>query len=143
MIQATTKLFPVWAIVFSCVAYVIPSWFSGLAPLIPYLLGMVMLGMGLTLKGESFRTVLTRPRTVLTGVALPDAIASPAQRLFTQGYRYAFPLTVRGRKVGVVVSSHRFGDLPLSSNDLDLIRQLLNQASLAIEKAVVHDPVAV
>ena len=74
MIQATTKLFPVWAIVFSCVAYVIPSWFSGLAPLIPYLLGMVMLGMGLTLKGESFRTVLTRPRTVLTGVALQFGI---------------------------------------------------------------------
>ena len=74
MIQATTKLFPVWAIVFSCAAYVMPSWFSGMAPLIPYLLGVVMLGMGLTLTGESFRTVLTRPQTVLTGVALQFGI---------------------------------------------------------------------
>ena len=38
-----------------------------------------------------------------------------------------------------MVSSHRYGDLPLSSNDLDLIRQLLNQASLAIENAHLLD----
>jgi BASS family bile acid:Na+ symporter len=70
VIRVTTKLFPLWAIAFSTLAYLQPSWFSGLAPLIAYLLGVVMLGMGLTLTGESFRTVLTRPKTVVTGVAL-------------------------------------------------------------------------
>ncbi len=75
----------------------------------------------------------------LSGVALPDAIASPAQRLFMQGYRYAFPLSVRGRRVGALVCSHRFGDVPLSSDDLDLVRQFMNQASLAIENAHLLD----
>lgn len=74
MIGATTKLFPVWAILFSFLAYEVPGWFSPLAPLIPYLLGVVMLGMGLTLTGASFRSVVTRPRTVLTGVALQFGI---------------------------------------------------------------------
>jgi bile acid:Na+ symporter, BASS family len=74
VLRTTTKLFPVWAILFSCLAYGMPGLFSGWAPLIPYLLGAVMLGMGLTLTGESFRTVLTRPRTVLAGVALQFGI---------------------------------------------------------------------
>ena len=48
-----TKLFPLWAIGLSAVAYVFPQWFTGLAPAIPILLGVVMLGMGLTLTGAS------------------------------------------------------------------------------------------
>jgi bile acid:Na+ symporter, BASS family len=74
VVRATTKLFPVWAIALSCLAYAEPGSFRGLSPLIPYLLGVVMLGMGLTLTGESFRAVLTRPRTVLAGVVLQFAI---------------------------------------------------------------------
>jgi bile acid:Na+ symporter, BASS family len=74
LLRLGTKLFPLWAIAFSCLAYGVPDWFSGLAPLVPYLLGVVMLGMGLTLTGASFGTVLTRPRTVLAGVALQFGI---------------------------------------------------------------------
>ena len=76
---------------------------------------------------------------VLSGIALPDAAASSVQRLFVAGYRYAFPLTVRDRRVGILTSSFRLGETPLSSEDQDLMRQLLNQAALAIENAHLVD----
>ncbi|HVT57814.1 MAG TPA: ATP-binding protein [Thermoanaerobaculia bacterium] len=71
----------------------------------------------------------------LDGVRLPGEPASPLQRLFIAGYRYAFPLTVRGREVGLVLASHKRELVPLNSEDLELIRHLLNQAALAIENA--------
>jgi hypothetical protein len=72
----------------------------------------------------------------LSGVEFPDAgEGSVAQRLFAAGYRYAFPLRVRNASIGFVVTGYRDDDLPLSSDDLELIRNLLNQAALAIENA--------
>lgn len=71
----------------------------------------------------------------LSGLALPLEVLSPAQEIFIGGYRYAFPLTVRGRGVGVVVAGFRHDQTPLNSDDTELIRHLLNQAALAIENA--------
>ncbi len=71
----------------------------------------------------------------LTGIALPDSSLESAQRLFLQGYRYAFPLSVRGRRIGVAVTGYKVEQVPLNSDDVLLVRQLLNQASLAIENA--------
>lgn len=71
----------------------------------------------------------------LSGLALPLETLSPAQEIFIAGYRYAFPLTVRGRGVGVVVAGFRHDQTPLNSDDTELIRHLLNQAALAIENA--------
>jgi hypothetical protein len=58
-----------------------------------------------------------------------------ATRLFVAGYRYAFPLTVRGRGLGVVLAGYKEDHAPLNSEDTELIRHLLNQAALAIENA--------
>ncbi len=71
----------------------------------------------------------------LSGLALPVEALSPAQRLFIAGYRYAFPLTVRGRGIGIVLASFKRDGSPLNSDDTELIRHLLNQAALAIENA--------
>ena len=71
----------------------------------------------------------------LSGMAMPGQPATPEQRLFLAGYRYAFPLEVRGRGVGIVLAGLRQGSTPLNSDDTELIRQLLNQAALAIENA--------
>ncbi|MEA2558957.1 MAG: two-component system, NtrC family, sensor kinase [Acidobacteriota bacterium] len=71
----------------------------------------------------------------LSGLALPMEELSPAQEIFIGGYRYAFPLTVRGRGVGIVVTGFRQDQTPLNSDDTELIRHLLNQAALAIENA--------
>ena len=71
----------------------------------------------------------------LGGTELPAGTPSPLQQLFIAGYRYAFPLSVRGRAVGLVLTGWKRDQTPLNSEDLDLIRHLLNQAALAIENA--------
>ncbi len=71
----------------------------------------------------------------LAGTELPGGPPSPLQLLFIAGYRYAFPLTVRGRGIGLVLTGFKRDQAPLSSEDFDLIRHLLNQAALAIENA--------
>ena len=64
-----TNAFPLWILVRSGVALVAPeffTWFSG--PWIVYGLGVIMLGMGLTLTVRDFREVLHLPRAGLIGV---------------------------------------------------------------------------
>ena len=75
----------------------------------------------------------------LSGIAMPGVPAPPAQLLFRCGYRYAFPLTVRDRRLGFLAASYRLGETPLSSEAQDPVRQLLNQAALAIENAYLLD----
>lgn len=65
-----TKLFPLWVILCALIAYLVPGPFKPMAPAITWLLGVVMLGMGLTMSLEDFRLVLQRPRDVLLGVVL-------------------------------------------------------------------------
>jgi BASS family bile acid:Na+ symporter len=65
-----TKLFPLWMILFAAVAYLVPDPFKPYAPCIPWLLGVVMLGMGLTMNLNDFRLVFKRPREVVAGVVL-------------------------------------------------------------------------
>jgi PAS domain S-box-containing protein len=71
----------------------------------------------------------------MTGVEFPTDELTPQQRLFTAGYRYAFPLQVRRNRIGILLSGYKRGELPLSSDDLELIRAVVNQASLALENA--------
>ena len=67
--QRLTDLFPLWAVLLAAVAISRPAPFTPLAPAIPWLLGVVMLSMGLTLELDSFRLVLRRPQVVAVGVA--------------------------------------------------------------------------
>ncbi|HEX6200869.1 MAG TPA: ATP-binding protein, partial [Thermoanaerobaculia bacterium] len=71
----------------------------------------------------------------LSGVSLPGRRLGVRQRLFIAGYRYAFPLTVRGGPVGLLITTFRVGEQPLSSDDLELVRQVTGGAALAIENA--------
>ncbi len=70
MIERTTSLFPLWAILFCFLAYLYPQGFIELKPAILYLLGVVMFGMGVTLTGRDFYRVMIRPRVIVTGVLL-------------------------------------------------------------------------
>lgn len=83
--------------------------------------------------------VWQREVEALTGVSFGAGSPGPRQRLFLAGYRYAFPLTVRGQPVGLLVVGFRLGEIPLSSDDLDLVRQLAGSAALAIENARLLD----
>lgn len=79
--------------------------------------------------------VWERDHIRLSGVALPMEATSPEQRLFVAGYRYAFPLTLRGRAIGLALTGFKLEQTPLNSDDMELIRHLLDQAALAIENA--------
>ncbi len=70
MLDRTTSLFPLWAILFSILAYLCPQCLVGFKPAIIYLLGVVMFGMGMTLTADNFAAVLKRPNVVTVGVLL-------------------------------------------------------------------------
>ncbi|MDV6379020.1 bile acid:sodium symporter family protein [Sporosarcina sp. GW1-11] len=63
------KYFAVWVIITAIIAFMFPTPFLGLGAYITILLGVVMFGMGLTLKAVDFKIVLTNPFPVLIGVA--------------------------------------------------------------------------
>ncbi|MEO1783672.1 bile acid:sodium symporter family protein [Thermodesulfobium sp. 4217-1] len=65
-----TKLFPLWVVIFAVVAFLFPEPFKPYGSWIPWLLGVIMLGMGLTLTLDDFKLVLTRPLDILLGVLI-------------------------------------------------------------------------
>ena len=70
LIPLITTLFPVWVILCCAVALVFPpafTWFKG--PFIVWGLGVIMLGMGITLGIEDFKQVLRVPKMVGIGLA--------------------------------------------------------------------------
>ena len=71
----------------------------------------------------------------LDGLASPVGGVSIDTRLYAAGYRYLFPLIVRARGVGLVLVGYKRDQMPLNSEDVELVRHLLNQAALAIENA--------
>ncbi len=73
--QRFTNAFPVWVVGCSIFAMAYPpalTWFHG--PWITYGLGVIMLGMGLTLSVEDFKRILVYPKWILTGIALQYTI---------------------------------------------------------------------
>lgn len=60
--------FAYWVLLFAVVAFFLPQWFIGLKPAIVPLLGVVMFGMGLTLKVDDFAEVARHPWRVALGV---------------------------------------------------------------------------
>jgi BASS family bile acid:Na+ symporter len=65
-----TQYFPLWVVLFAAAAFFQPAPFKPLGTYIPYLLGLIMLGMGLTMSLNDFKLVLTRPKDVLFGILL-------------------------------------------------------------------------
>lgn len=74
MLGCFTRLFPLWAILVSLLAYLWPSSTAFIAPHVTRLLTLIMLSMGVTLSMADFRRVLTRPAPVLAGIVLHYAV---------------------------------------------------------------------
>lgn len=70
MVERITTLFPLWAILFSLLAWWQPAPFVDLKPSIPYLLGLVMFGMGMSLQPSHFVSALKRPKVLFVGTLL-------------------------------------------------------------------------
>lgn len=58
----------VLAVIFAAVALVVPSAFKWVTPHITILLGVIMFGMGMTLRVEDFKEIFRRPRDVFIGL---------------------------------------------------------------------------
>ena len=56
--------FALWVIIFAVLAFVVPGGFTWIAPYINLLLGIIMFGMGLTLKFSDFKQVIVAPKEV-------------------------------------------------------------------------------
>ena len=65
-----TRLFPLWALLVSALALWRPEALAPGRPAIPWLLGLVMFGMGLTLTPADFARALRRPGLLVLGVAM-------------------------------------------------------------------------
>jgi BASS family bile acid:Na+ symporter len=59
--------FVVWVLLFSGAALLTPETFTWISPYITPLLGIIMLGMGLTLRPADFKRIVERPRDVAIG----------------------------------------------------------------------------
>ncbi|WJY27523.1 bile acid:sodium symporter family protein [Sporosarcina trichiuri] len=82
------KYFAVWVILAAALAFLFPTPFLGLGAYISILLGVVMFGMGLTLKAVDFKIIATNPLPVLVGVAAQFVIMP----LVAFGLAYLFQL---------------------------------------------------
>lgn len=70
MIGRATLLLPLWAMLLCALAWTVPEPFVRMKPAIVWLLALVMLGMGLGLRGTDFRRALSRPTDLALGVTL-------------------------------------------------------------------------
>ena len=68
------RYFALIIIIFSVIAFMVPSWFTQFSAYITILLGVVMFGMGLTLKASDFKLVFTKPIPVIIGVVAQFSI---------------------------------------------------------------------
>lgn len=64
-----SKTFALWVLLFAYLAFQFPDTYKQFAPYIPYLLGIVMFGMGITLTFNDFGEVFKHPKSVIVGVA--------------------------------------------------------------------------
>ncbi len=68
--------FAVWVIIVAALAFVIPEAFQWVPPHIAVLLGIIMFGMGMTLRPEDFKRVFAQPKAIIVGVVMQYAIMS-------------------------------------------------------------------
>lgn len=70
MILWLTRLFPLWAIILSSLAFFFPHVFSVFKSAIIPLLTVVMFGMGMTLTWRNFKDAIKSPKIILVGILL-------------------------------------------------------------------------
>ncbi len=106
--------FPFWVLLFAILAFFRPAWFLPLTAAIAPLLGLVMFGMGLTLKGEDFREVARHPIRVLIGV-LAQFVIMPGLAWFgmplAQRKALAIEVGMQNSGLGAALANAHFSPL--------------------------------
>ncbi len=83
MLRTITQLFPLWAVLFSLCAYLLPSAFVDHKGLIVPLLTIIMLAMGLTLKPKDFLNVISNKKAIGIGLILQFSVMPIAALLIS------------------------------------------------------------
>lgn len=118
-----TTLFPLWVVVAGAVSFFYPflfTWFTGLW--ITWGLGIIMLGMGLTLTLEDFKRVSKMPGAVFLGIVLQYTVMPFAGWFSARIFNLPDPLAVGlilvaccpGGTASNVISYLARADVPLS-----------------------------
>ena len=117
-----SKYFIVWVIALAVIAYYAPSGFTWIAPYISLLLGIIMFGMGLTLKAKDFAIVFKKPIPVIIGILaqyiIMPVVAFALAKLLNLSPELAAGLVLVGACPGGTASNVMVylakGDVPLS-----------------------------
>lgn len=102
MIKKITILFPLWAILFSIIAYLQPSLVIGFKSWIIPLLILIMFCMGITLKISDFKRVLKRPKIIALTVFLQFLIMPLSAFVISKLFNLSDELLVGMVLVGAV-----------------------------------------
>lgn len=102
MLVQVTRLFPLWALLLSVLAFAQPSLFVGIKGQIVPLLTVIMLSMGLTLSLSDFRNVLASKKALLVGVVLQFSVMPLVALLIATLFGFDAELTVGMLLVGSV-----------------------------------------
>lgn len=116
------KTFAIWAIIFALLGYFVPQLFTSLAYLIVPFLGIIMFGMGLTLKASDFTEIFKHPIKVIVGVVaqflIMPLIALALTKIFSLDPVVALGVILVGCCPGGtssnVITFLSKGDVPLS-----------------------------
>lgn len=89
-----TPLFPISALIGSLLAFIYPAPFLALKSAIVPLLGIIMLGMGMTLTLADFRRILAQPKLIFLGVLLQYSLMPLAAYLVATALGLSTPLLI-------------------------------------------------
>lgn len=104
MLAKITRLFPLWAVLLSVVAYYTPTTFAPIGPYVSTLLMLIMFAMGVTLRFDDFKRVLSRPGPVAAGIFLHYLVMPLAAWLLAMLFRMPPDLSAGMVLVGSVAS---------------------------------------
>jgi len=68
--KVLTTYFAFWVIIISTISYFFPAPFLPIKSYIAFLLGIIMFGMGMTLRTDDFKVAFTKPVPIILGVVL-------------------------------------------------------------------------
>jgi BASS family bile acid:Na+ symporter len=89
-----SKYMAILVILMAGAALAAPRTFAGIAPHVSILLGIVMFGMGMTLRGSDFRRILEHPRDVCIGVLAQFTVMPLLAWLLAKGFALSPDLAV-------------------------------------------------
>lgn len=89
-----SNTFAIWVVVFAFIAAQFPDVFKLLVPWIPYLLGLVMLGMGLTLTFRDFAEVTRNPKAVIIGIVAQFLVMPSIAFVLAKGFQLSPELAI-------------------------------------------------